>query len=208
MFRPDANLLRFGIKPLVFVLSLSPFVWLLWAAFNDALGTNPVEAMTHQTGEWTLRFLLITLLVTPLRQWLHAPWLIQLRRMLGLYAFFYASLHLLTYLWFDQDFDWQEILVDIPKRPFVTIGFAAFLLLVPLAATSNRAMQRRLKNNWKRLHRLAYVAPALGVIHFFWLVKADLREPLIYAGLLACLLGYRFIKRLGVTGNSSTDKRG
>lgn len=179
------------IKPLLFLLCLTPFVLLVFNAINDNLGTNPVETMTHATGDWTLRFLLITLCVTPLRKILKLNWLIKLRRMLGLFAFFYASLHLLTYVWFDQYFDWMEILLDIPKRPFITIGFLAFVLLLPLAFTSTNAMMRRLKKNWLRLHKLVYVIPVLGVIHYFWLVKADLLEPSIYAFLLFLLLAFR-----------------
>jgi len=179
------------IKPVFFLLSLTPFLLLVFNVISDNLGTNPVEEMTHETGDWTLRFLLITLAVTPLRKLLKLNWLIKIRRMLGLFAFFYATMHLLTYVWFDQYFDWMEILIDIPKRPFITIGFLAFVLLLPLALTSTNAMMRRLKKNWLRLHKLVYVIPILGVIHFFWLVKADLLEPSIYAFLLFLLLAFR-----------------
>jgi sulfoxide reductase heme-binding subunit YedZ len=147
--------------------------------------------MTHETGEWTLRFLLLTLMITPLRRLSGKSWLIKLRRMLGLYAFFYACLHFITYIWFDQYFDWMEIVRDIPKRPFITVGFTAFVLLIPLAVTSNNKMMRRLKKNWVKLHKLVYVIAVLGVLHFLWLVKADTLEPLIYASILLLLLGYR-----------------
>lgn len=188
---PSGKVIAYLVKPAVFVLCLMPFITLAWGAVYDTLGTNPVETMTHETGEWALRFLLVTLMVTPLRRLLNAPWLIRLRRMLGLYAFFYATLHFITYIWFDQYFDWMEILRDIPKRPFITVGFIAFVLLIPLALTSTNGMMRRLKKNWQRLHKLVYVVPVLGVLHFLWLVKADILEPMVYAAVLLLLLGYR-----------------
>ena len=197
MYTPSKNILSYIIKPLVFVSCLIPFALLVFDAVTDQLGTNPVETMTHATGEWTLRFLLITLMITPMRRLLKLNWLLKLRRMLGLFAFFYASLHLLTYVWFDQYFDWGEILIDIPKRPFITIGFAAFVLLIPLALTSTNKMMRRLKKNWSRLHRLVYVIPVLGVIHFIWLVKADILEPLLYGLVLSVLLLYRVYVKYG-----------
>lgn len=181
-------------KLLLFVVCLIPACVLGWNFYHDQLGANPFEALTRDSGEWTLRFLLVTLLMTPLREILHRSWPVQLRRMLGLYSFFYACLHLLTYLWFDQFFDWQEIANDILKRPFITAGITAWILLVPLAATSTNGMMRRLGRRWKRLHRCIYLIAILGVVHFIWLVKADLREPLIYAGLLLILLGYRVAK--------------
>jgi sulfoxide reductase heme-binding subunit YedZ len=173
------------------MLCLVPFVVLVIGAVTDTLGANPVETMTHETGEWTLRFLLITLMITPLRRLSGNNWLIKLRRMSGLFAFFYACLHFLTYIWFDHYFDWMEIIKDIPKRPFITVGFIAFMLLVPLALTSTNAMMRRLKKNWARLHKLVYVIAVLGVLHFLWLVKADILEPMVYALILLVLLGYR-----------------
>ena len=197
MYTPSRKVISYVIKPLVFISCLVPFALLVINAITDQLGTNPVEAMTHATGEWTLRFLLITLMITPLRRLLNSNWLLKLRRMLGLFAFFYASLHLLTYVWFDQYFDWGEILIDIPKRPFITIGFAAFVLLIPLALTSTNKMMRRLKKNWSRLHRLVYVVPVLGVIHFIWLVKADILEPLLYGLVLSVLLLYRVYAKYG-----------
>ena len=178
----------FVIKPVLFLACLIPLLILVLGAINDDLGTNPVETLTHETGQWALRFLLIGLAVTPLRRLLKAAWLIKLRRMLGLYAFFYASLHFLTYLWLDQFFDWQEILIDIPKRPFITIGFISFILLIPLAVTSTNAMQRLLKKKWLTLHKLVYLIPALVIIHFTWSLKADFVEPLMYAFIFSALM--------------------
>jgi sulfoxide reductase heme-binding subunit YedZ len=187
------------LKPLLFVVCLLPFVRLALGTFEIAgfdLGTNPVETVQDVTGNWGLRFLVIVLAITPLRDWFDAPWLIHLRRMLGLYAFFYVLLHFLTWLFLDQGLYWSVIVEDIAKRPFITIGFLAFLMLIPLAVTSTNAMMRRLGKRWKSLHRLVYVITALGVWHFWWQVKADIREPLIYASLTALLLGWRLWKRL------------
>jgi sulfoxide reductase heme-binding subunit YedZ len=188
---PSDKTIAFVIKPILFTVCLVPFIALVIGAVNNTLGTNPVETMTHETGEWTLRFLLLTLMITPLRRLSGKSWLIKLRRMLGLYAFFYACLHFITYIWFDQYFDWMEVVRDIPRRPFITVGFTAFVLLIPLAVTSNNKMMRRLKKNWVKLHKLIYVIAVLGVLHFLWLVKADTLEPLIYASILLLLLGYR-----------------
>ncbi len=188
---PEDKTIAFVIKPILFTVCLVPFITLVIGAVNNTLGTNPVETMTHETGEWTLRFLLLTLMITPLRRLSGKSWLIKLRRMLGLYAFFYACLHFITYIWFDQYFDWMEVVRDIPKRPFITVGFTAFVLLIPLAVTSNNKMIRLLKKNWVKLHKLVYVIAVLGVLHFLWLVKADTLEPLIYASILLILLGYR-----------------
>ena len=181
----------FIIKPAIFLICLIPFVLLVIGAINNTLGTNPVETMTHVTGEWTLRLILITLCITPLRKLTKQSWLIKTRRMLGLFTFFYACLHFVTYIWLDQYFDWMEILIDIPKRPFITVGFAAFVLLIPLALTSTNKMMRRLKKNWQRLHQLIYIIAMLGVLHFLWVVKADTFEPLIYFIILMLLLSYR-----------------
>ena len=188
---PKDKTIAFVIKPILFTVCLVPFIALVIGAVNNTLGTNPVETMTHETGEWTLRFLLLTLMITPLRRLSGKSWLIKLRRMLGLYAFFYACLHFITYIWFDHYFDWVEIIKDIPKRPFITVGFSAFVLLIPLAVTSTNKMMRRLKKNWVKLQTLVYVIAVLGVLHFLWLVKADTLEPLIYATILLILLGYR-----------------
>ena len=188
---PTNKTIQYLFKPVLFLACLIPFIALVVGAVNNTLGINPVETMTHETGEWTLRLLLVTLAITPLRRLSGKSWLIKLRRMLGLYTFFYACLHLITYIWLDQYFDWMEIIRDIPKRPFITVGFAAFVLLIPLAVTSNNKMMRRLKKNWVKLHKLVYVIAVLGVLHFLWLVKADTLEPLIYASILLILLGYR-----------------
>ena len=183
-------------KPLVFVAALLPFGWLIWLGWSDQLGANPIETITRYTGDWTLRFLFITLAVTPLRNLSGWKWLMRLRRMLGLFAFFYAVLHFATYLVLDQFFAWEHIVDDIAERPYITVGFACFLLLIPLAITSTNAMVRRLGGRrWQLLHRSVYVIAIGGVVHFLWLVKADLREPLIYGAILAVLLGYRLAKR-------------
>ncbi len=183
------------LKPLVFVACALPLVALVIDAFTDGLGVNPVETITHATGDWTLRLLLLTLAMTPLRGLTGWAWPVRLRRMLGLYSFFYAVLHLFTYLWLDQFFDWGAIVHDIAKRPFITVGMLAFVLLIPLAATSTQAMMRRLGRQWKRLHRLVYVIGIAGVLHYLWLVKADVREPLIYGAPLAVLLLYRVLPK-------------
>ncbi|MDQ6704765.1 MAG: sulfoxide reductase heme-binding subunit YedZ [Acidobacteriota bacterium] len=158
------------------------------------LGANPIEFITHATGTWTLRFLLITLAVTPLRVLAGVPLLIRFRRMLGLFAFFYAVLHFVTYIWLDKFFDMSDILKDIVKRPFITVGFAAFLCLIPLAITSTKGMIRRLGGKrWQRLHRLIYASALLGVVHYYWLVKSDVRLPVLYGTILGTLLLYRII---------------
>jgi sulfoxide reductase heme-binding subunit YedZ len=180
------------IKAPVFVLCLAPAMWLAWRGLHDQLGANPIELITHATGDWTIRFLLITLAITPLRKLLGWPELIRYRRMLGLFAFFYGSLHLMTYLWLDKFFEWREILADVGKRPFITAGFLAFVLIVPLAVTSTAGWIRRLGGSrWRLLHRLIYVSAAAGVIHYWWLVKSDIREPLLYGCIGGVLLAYR-----------------
>ncbi|MBS0355385.1 MAG: sulfoxide reductase heme-binding subunit YedZ [Proteobacteria bacterium] len=181
-----------AIKTVLFVLCLLP-AFLLWRGLEmDALGANPIEALTRATGEWTLRFLLITLTVTPLRKYTGWHWLVRLRRMLGLFAFAYGVTHLLTYVWLDQFFDWQAIAKDILKRPFITVGFAALVLMTPLAATSFNAAIRRLGGRrWQALHRAIYPIAVLGCVHFWWLVKKDITQPLIYAAITATLLGLR-----------------
>lgn len=189
-------------KPFVFALALVPVVLLARRVFEGDLGTNPIETLNRYTGDWTLRFLLITLAVTPLRQITNWPYLIRFRRMLGLFAFFYVCLHFLSWSWIDKVFDWNEMVKDVVKRPFITLGFACFLTLIPLAATSTNAMVRRLGGKrWRALHRLVYVIATGGVIHYLWLVKSDIRQPLLYGGILAVLLGYRlwgyFRRRVG-----------
>jgi sulfoxide reductase heme-binding subunit YedZ len=178
-------------KAALFAACLFPFARLVYLGFTDGLGTNPVEFVTRSTGWWTLCLLCITLAVTPLRRLGGWNRLLQLRRMLGLYAFFYACLHFTTYVWLDVWFDVTVIAKDILKRPFITVGFTAFLMLVPLAVTSTRGMQLRLGRNWQRLHRLVYAAAIAGVLHFWWLVKRDVTEPAIFAAVLAVLLGLR-----------------
>ena len=188
--------LRFVAKPVVFILSLAPFAWLLWGAVAGDLGANPLEHVTHATGDWALRMLLVTLAMTPLRLLTGSAAWIRFRRMFGLFAFFYASLHFVVWIWLDQELVWSNMVADIAKRPYVTVGFIAWLLLVPLALTSTRGMMRRLGRRWKTLHRAVYAAGVLGVLHYIWLVKADLLEPLIYAGILALLLAVRWRPRL------------
>jgi len=183
------------LKPVVFLVCLIPFAQLAYKAYTGDLGVNPIEFITHFTGDWTLIFLLATLSITPLRKIFRWNDLIKFRRMLGLFAFFYALLHFSTYIVLDHFFDFHRIGKDILKRPYVTVGFTAFVLLIPLALTSTAGMIRRLGKRWQRLHRLIYVAAIAGVIHFYWLVKADIRRPLQYGGVLAILLGYRlFVK--------------
>ncbi len=180
----------------VFVLCLVPGIYLAWGAWRDALGANPIEAITHATGEWTLRLLLIGLAITPLRRLTGLDWLIRLRRMLGLYAFFYGCLHLVTYVWLDQFFDWSGILHDIAKRPFITVGFAAIVVMLLLAATSFNAAMRALGGKrWQALHRLVYAAAICGVLHYWWLVKRDLTWPIFYALILVGLLSFRAFRK-------------
>ena len=182
------------LKALVFLVCLSPLARLLWYGYTDQLGANPIEFITRSTGTWTLVFLLITLTVTPLRRLANLPWLLKLRRMLGLFAFFYACLHFTTYIWLDQFFDLHAIYKDVIKRPFITIGFASFLMLIPLAATSTNSMVKRLGGKrWQLLHRLIYLIAVGGVFHYWWLVKKDITQPAIYAVILTTLLGYRAI---------------
>lgn len=184
-------MIRF-IKPIIFILCLLPLALLFRDFYLDELGANPFEVLTRSTGEWTLRFVLLTLAMTPLRRLTGSVWPLRLRRMLGLFAFFYVCVHLLTYLWLDHFFDWDEIVIDIVKRPYITFGMLAFTLLLPLALTSTKKMMKRLGYRWKSLHKLIYVIAILGVLHFLLLVKADLREPIIYAFVLVTL----FIVRL------------
>ncbi|MGH8751582.1 MAG: sulfite oxidase heme-binding subunit YedZ [Burkholderiales bacterium] len=182
------------LKAGIFAACLIPLARLVWRGFNHGLGANPIEVVTHSTGDWTLIFLLTTLSVTPLRRLLEWPWLIKLRRTLGLYAFFYACLHFLTYIWLDQFFDIFEIGKDVLKRPFITIGFTCFVLLIPLAATSTNNMVKKLgAKRWLQLHRFVYFIAAGGVVHFWWLVKKDISEPLQYAVVLSLLLSLRVL---------------
>lgn len=180
-------------KAAVHVAALLPLLSMVRDALGDALGADPVAALTHRTGDWALRLLLACLAMTPLRRVLGQAWPIRFRRLLGLYAFFYATLHLAVYVVLDLNGYWAQVLDDIAKRPFITVGFTAWVLLLALAATSTRGWQRRLGRRWGQLHRAVLVAAALGVLHFAWGVKADLREPLLYAGVLAVLLGIRVV---------------
>jgi len=186
--------MRRSLKPLLFLACSLPLAWLLARAFGIAgsgLGPNPIDEIMDRLGEWGLRLLLATLCITPLAVELRKPWLMGLRRMLGLFAFTYLALHFLNWLVLDQWFDLRAIGADIAKRPYITVGFSAFLLLVPLAITSTKGWMRRLGRRWHRLHRLVYAAAILGCAHFWWQVKADWREPLVYASILAVLLGWR-----------------
>jgi len=190
-------LLHPAAKPAVFVLALLPLAWLVYGIFTDNLGANPAEYLIRSTGDWTLRFLCITLAVTPLRVLTGSPALARFRRMLGLFVYFYVLLHLVAYSWLDMGFDWAEIAADIPKRPFILVGFTAFVLLTPLAATSfNRAVKALGAKRWQRLHKLVYVIAGLGVLHFFWMRagKNDFAEVAVYAVILAVLLGWRAVK--------------
>ena len=182
------------LKPVLFLACLTPLGILVWRGFHGGLGANPIEFITHATGDWTLRFLLITLSVTPLRILTRQYWLINFRRMLGLFAFFYGTLHLMTWLWLDKFFDPHEMLADIVKRRFITAGMTAYALMIPLAVTSTRWAIRKLGGKrWQALHRLIYFSAAAGVIHYIWLVKADLKKPLEYAAVLGLLMAYRCV---------------
>jgi sulfoxide reductase heme-binding subunit YedZ len=184
-------------KPVVFLLCLSPLGVLGWRALHGELTANPIEFITHATGDWTLRFLIITLCVTPFRKILYLPELIRFRRMLGLFAFFYACLHFTTYIWLDKFFDLPEMWKDIAKRKYITVGFSAFLLLIPLAVTSTAGWIRRLGGKrWQLLHRLIYFSATLGVIHYYWLVKSAVIRPLTYGAIVAILLLWRLFASL------------
>lgn len=176
------------LKTVIFLLALVPFVLLLVRGWKNELGANPIETVTHITGIWTIRFLVITLAITPLRKLTGQAILIRFRRMLGLFTFFYASMHFLTYIWLDQYFDWPFIIKDITEHPYVIVGFTTFLILFSLAVTSPRFMVRKMGKNWKKLHRLIYPAAFLASFHFLWLVKSDIREPLLYFALFTILM--------------------
>ena len=194
------------IKGLAFVACLGPLAWLAYGVFMDALGANPIAEITNETGVWTLRFLAITLLITPLRKLTKWNVLIKYRRMFGLFAFFYGCLHFTTYIWLDQFFDWGGIVKDVMKRPFITVGFTAFVLMIPLALTSTAGWIRRLGGKrWNLLHRLIYATAVLGVIHYLWLVKADTIRPIRYGVVIGVLLAARaafaWHRRLTVTAS-------
>ena len=186
-------------KPVVFLLCLLPFIWLFYGAFTNNLGANPAEYLIRATGDWTLRFLCIVLAVTPLRVLTSTPQLARFRRMLGLFVYFYGVLHLLSYSWFDMGFDVPDIANDIAKRPFILVGFSAFVLLTPLAATSfNRAIKALGGKRWQMLHKLVYLIAGLGLLHFFWMRagKNDFTEVFVYAAIIAVLLGWRVVQFL------------
>jgi methionine sulfoxide reductase heme-binding subunit len=199
------------LKALLFLAALLPFARLVVFTITDQLGANPVEFITRSTGDWTLYFLCITLTVTPLRRLSGWNWLIRLRRMVGLFTFFYASLHFLTFLWFDHFFDVSEMLKDVVKRPFITVGFVNFLLLIPLAATSTNAMVKRLGGKrWQQLHRLIYLIAPLGILHFWWMKagKNDFSQPILFGLIVAALLLLRVYWRFGQRPASSARTAG
>jgi methionine sulfoxide reductase heme-binding subunit len=193
MFNPNPKQLS-ALKVGVFIAALLPFARLALFTLTDQLGANPIEFITRNTGDWTLYFLCITLAITPLRRFSKWNWLVKLRRMLGLFAFFYATLHFTTFLWFDHFFDLDEMLKDVVKRPFITVGFIAFLLLIPLAVTSTNGMVRRLGGKrWQWLHRLLYLIAPLGILHFWWMKagKHDFAQPILFGSIVVLLLGMR-----------------
>lgn len=203
-------LLHPAAKPAVFLASLLPFAWLFYGALTGNLGANPAEHLIRATGDWTLRFLCLTLAVTPVRAMAGLPTLQRFRRMLGLFTYFYVVLHFLAYSWFDQGFDLAEIGKDIAKRPFILVGFAAFLLLTPLAATSfNRAVKAMGAKRWQALHRLVYAIAGLGILHFFWMraAKNNFAEVALYAAILAVLLGWRLWNRVRAAAVPSASGR-
>ena len=190
-------LLKPAAKPLIFILCLIPFAWLVFRVFTQDLGANPQEALIRATGDWTLRFLCIVLAVTPLRTISNTPQLARFRRMLGLFVYFYVVIHLLSYSWFDMGFDVADIAKDIYKRPFILVGFSAFVLLTPLALTSfNRAIKTLGAKRWQMLHKLVYLIACLGILHFFWMRagKNNFNEVFVYAAILAALLGWRVVQ--------------
>ncbi|RDH86131.1 MAG: sulfoxide reductase heme-binding subunit YedZ [endosymbiont of Galathealinum brachiosum] len=187
--------LRLFVKPLVFILCLMPFALLMMNALNNNLGPNPVEEMIRTLGDWGIYFLLTGLFISPARKVFNQVWLIRYRRMMGLFAFFYVSMHFLGYIWFEQFFNVQDIVKDIIKRPFISIGFICYLLLVPLAVTSTAGMMKRLKKNWGRLHKVVYPVSVLALLHYFMMVKADFLVPGIMLVILSVLLGYRLVSR-------------
>jgi len=183
-------------KPVVFLLALLPFVYLVQQLLAGELGPNPIDELTDVTGTLAIRMLLISLMLTPLRWLLKATWPIRFRRMMGLFAFFYATLHISTYLLLDQQFDWSAVAADLLERPYILAGTVAFLIMVPLAITSNKAMVRRLGKRWMSLHRAVYLAGAAAVVHYVWLAKGDLLEPFVYLAVLIWLFSYRLAKQL------------
>ena len=184
------------VKPVIFFLALTPFIWLLSKVFQNDLGPDPAQALSIETGEWTLRFLLLTLAITPLRQIFRMAEIARLRRMIGLFAFFYASIHFLSWMAFILGFRWLAIAEELVERPYITVGFLAYVILFLLGVTSTNSMVRRLGKNWKRLHRFVYAASILAIVHLLWILRTDVTEAVIYGVLLAILLGYRIFRKL------------
>jgi methionine sulfoxide reductase heme-binding subunit len=196
-FRSPSQAFVQRTKWLLIALGMLPLVRLVVGYFTHQLGANPIELITRSTGTWTLVGLAVTLSITPLRKLFNWPWLVRLRRTAGLLAFFYVCLHFMTYIWFDRFFDVEDIIKDVIKRPFITVGFAAFLLFIPLAVTSNNAIIKKLGAKlWQRIHYLVYVIAILGVVHYWWLVKKDLTQPIIYAGVFTILFALRIMWKL------------
>ena len=190
-------------RTFVHAACLTPLAWLVWSGLHDDLGANPIEYITRFSGDWTLRLLLITLTFRPVVHLLRAPRLLRYRRAVGLYVFFYALCHFTTYVWLDQFFDWPSVVEDIAKRPFILAGFTAFVLLIPLAATSNDRAVRWLQHRWNKLHRLVYVIAIVGLLHYWWLVRADFLKAWVYLVILAALLGWRLARFAGARSVSA-----
>jgi sulfoxide reductase heme-binding subunit YedZ len=204
----SSELTKWVVKPVVFLALLVPAAWLLWDGLSGNLSANPIEDVTHRTGRWGLTILLVTLVVTPAMRLSGWSQLIKLRRMIGLFAFFYVSLHFATYIVLDQFFSFRDITDDVLNRPYITVGFTSFVLLIPLALTSTKRMVKRLGGRaWARLHKLVYVAAAGGVLHFLWLVKADTRDPILYGVALVLLLGARLERRRGKAPRGKEGRR-
>ena len=184
------------VKPVIFFMALIPFIWLLLKAFQNDLGPDPAQALSIETGEWTLRFLLLTLAITPFRQIFRMVEIARLRRMIGLFAFFYASIHFLSWMAFILAFRWLAIAEELVERPYITVGFLAYVILFLLGVTSTNSMVRRLGKNWKRLHKFVYAASILAIVHLLWILRTDVTEAVIYGVLLAILLGYRIFRKL------------
>ncbi|MCK5727949.1 MAG: sulfoxide reductase heme-binding subunit YedZ [Methylococcales bacterium] len=187
-----------GLKILVFIISLVPVSLLLYDAFTDQLGANPIETLHFRLGDWALRFLCLGLAITPIKKMTGIKELVRFKRLLGLYAFFYASLHFLVYICLDLSFSMDQLMDEIPKSPYIIVGLLTYALLIPLALTSTKKMQKRLGQKWRRLHRLVYLIAILAVVHYLWLTKIDITEPLIYMGVIGVLLGFRMIKFRGL----------
>lgn len=184
------------VKPVIFFMALIPFIWLLLKVFQNDLGPDPAQALSIETGEWTLRFLLLTLAITPFRQIFRVAEIARLRRMIGLFAFFYASIHFLSWMAFILGFRWLAIAEELVERPYITVGFLAYVILFLLGVTSTNSMVRRLGKNWKRLHKFVYAASILAIVHLLWILRTDVTEAVIYGVLLVILLGYRIIRKL------------